>query len=175
MRWEQMLGGESKTAAEEANDRAAGKGCPVTPQQRVFYLSGPMTGKKDHNKPLFDEAAGVLRERYPDAKVISPVELDADEDLDITGDGWAVGDEQYEELLARDVAAVDRCTDIVFLKGWSFSGGAGREGRRAIERGIRMYVLDRDNSHWFPLLRIHPQFFLAQSTTERKRPNGQSN
>jgi hypothetical protein len=69
---------------------------------------------------------------------------------------------------------VDECEAIVFLPGWKHSGGVGREGRRAIELGLRLYLLEGDpydrpgsEDAWWPLLRIDTQFFLENSTTER--------
>lgn len=136
-----------------------------------IYISGPMTGFPDHNKAAFAEAATHLRSLGHD--VVSPAELQHNQP-DLDGDGWNVDDEHYEEFMEEDFTQVDSCDAIAFLKGWSFSGGAGREGRRAIEQGLRLYLLWKDptEDRWFPLLRIGPKFFLENSTTERLTPSG---
>lgn len=129
------------------------------------YVSGPMTGYKDHNKAAFEAAAEELRAMGHTPT--TPVELDHADNVAIDGDGWNVPDEEYEQLLARDVAPLtsDNYDAVVFIEGWQWSGGAGREGRKAIREGLRLYVL-RDGL----LLSLSPKQFLHNSRTERLRP-----
>jgi hypothetical protein len=137
----------------------------------IVYLSGPMTGQPDNNQALFDAAQAALEERG--LRVINPCELGRIDGEKLDGDGWDATDEEYNGFLKRDMSYVAQADAIAFLKGWSFSGGAGREGREAIELGKPLYILMQDESlgGWFPLLRINNQYFLENSTTERLRPH----
>lgn len=137
----------------------------------TVYLSGPMTGQPNNNEELFDAAQAHCESKG--LKVISPVELGRQDGEKLEGNGWDASDREYEVFLARDMDHVARADAIVFLKGWSFSGGAGREGRRAIELGRPLYILERDaaTGEWFPFLRIGEQYFLDNSRTERLRPH----
>jgi len=141
-------------------------------QGHVVYLSGPMTGYPDHNKPLFDAAKALCESKG--LVVISPADLDEAEGVKLEGtNGWEYSDEEVEGFLERDFDGVAKADAIVFLKGWSFSGGAGREGRHAIDLGKALYILDRDphDGEWFPFLRITESYFLEHSRTERLRPH----
>lgn len=129
-----------------------------------LYLSGPMTGKPDHNKPAFDAAAADLRGRG--YEVVSPVELDHNSGVELgSPDGYTVSDDDYAKYLERDFEALADCDGVVFIKGWETSGGAGREGRYAIQLGLYLYLYSPDNPI---LLQMPRNFFLAYSTTERK-------
>jgi hypothetical protein len=140
-------------------------------QGDTVYLSGPMTGQPNNNEELFDAAQAHCESKG--LVVISPVELGRRDGENLEGNGWDASDDEYEGFLERDMSHVARADAIVFLKGWSFSGGAGREGREAIELGKALYILDRDNAtgEWFPFMRIPPSFFLSNSRTERLRPH----
>ena len=63
----------------------------------------------------------------------------------LEGDGWTSTDEEYEGFMKRDleehVPAVDA---VVMLPGWSKSGGAGREGEKALELGKPMFMWNPD-------------------------------
>lgn len=129
------------------------------------YVSGGMTGWPDNNQEAFDEAARVLAEMGHD--VTTPVELGRKDGEVLEGDGFNASDEEYEGFLSRDLDLIsaDRFDAIVFVRGWKTSGGAGREGRKAIREGLRLYVL-RDGL----LLSLSPAQFLHNSRTERLRP-----
>lgn len=138
----------------------------------TVYLSGPMTGYVNHNEDLFMDAARHLRAKG--LQVIVPHELDQGEGVDVEGLGWNVDDELYEKLLARDCGVLDHVDAVVFLPGYAASGGSGREGRRAMELGLPLYLLqhdpyDRDDHGWWPLLRIEYAWYNMVSTTERMR------
>jgi nucleoside 2-deoxyribosyltransferase len=104
------------------------------------YISGPMTGQPNNNKALFDEAAKALRKIGYD--VVSPVELDPEEVLE--GDGFTATDEEYEAYLERDLDVVAGVDAVVMIPGWSKSGGAGREGERAVELGKPLFMWNPD-------------------------------
>jgi hypothetical protein len=142
-----------------------------------IYVSGPMTGQPNNNKELFDAATAHLRSLGHE--VVSPAEQPGEI---LEGNGWDASDAEYENYLSRDMDFVDWCEAIVFIKGWSFSGGAGREGRRGIDGGKKLYILWRDETTvpeereggWFPLLRIDNKYFLENSRVERLQPHERS-
>lgn len=68
------------------------------------YLSGPMTGVPDLNRPAFAEAADRLRRQGHD--VVSPV------------DNGLADDEPWEEHLRADIRLLLDCDAIAMLDGW---------------------------------------------------------
>ena len=78
------------------------------------YLSGPMTGHKDWNFPLFNKAAEVLREEG--YEVFNPAETDNGD----TSKPW-------EYYMAKDIKAVCDSEIIFVLPGWRGSQGASLE------------------------------------------------
>lgn len=129
-----------------------------------LYVSGGMTGWPDNNEAAFDEAAATLRAmgHY----VETPVEWGRRDKEVLKGDGFNATDEEYEGFLERDLAQISRenFDAVVFIQGWRTSGGAGREGRKAIENGLGLFVLENGL-----LLSLTPEQFLANSRTERLR------
>lgn len=77
---------------------------------KKIYISGPMTGYKDHNFPAFNEAATKLRALGWD--VVNPVDINPDQNT-----SWL-------RCIAADVAAMEGCTDIVLLPGYGKSDGS---------------------------------------------------
>ena len=94
------------------------------------YLSGPMTGIKDFNRPEFARVAAMLRERGHE--VISPPELPEPENL--TGND----EKDWYLYLARDVAHIiaDPPDALVQLDEWEKSRGARLEAKVACELGV---------------------------------------
>lgn len=80
----------------------------------MIYLSGPMSGLPDLNKPAFNAMASKLRRAG--YAVINPAELDAKESCD-----------SWEACLQRDIRALTRCEAIATLPGWKRSRGANLE------------------------------------------------
>jgi nucleoside 2-deoxyribosyltransferase len=80
----------------------------------IIYITGPMTGYKDDNRPAFRDAAKKLRKHG--AKVISPDELD---ELDPVK-----GEKTWESYLARDIKHLSEATMGVALPGWKHSRGS---------------------------------------------------
>lgn len=92
----------------------------------VYYLSGPMTGLPDNNKPAFNEAARVLRKMGH--FVINPAEMP---------------DDDYEEMMARDINIITNTPHLdglILLPGWEDSPGSLREREAAIEVGVKVFV-----------------------------------
>lgn len=83
-----------------------------------LYLSGPMTGITDLNRPLFNSIAKQLREKG--YKVINPPELDKHEPQ-----------RSWEGCLRRDIKYLLQCDAIANLPRWSFSRGATLENHIA--------------------------------------------
>jgi hypothetical protein len=77
----------------------------------VIYLSGPMTGIKDLNRPRFNKAAKALRKKG--YHVINPPELDK-----------LSPQRTWEGCLRRDITQLMRCKEIATLPGWKKSRGA---------------------------------------------------
>ena len=102
------------------------------PDNRVWYLAGPMTGIPQFNYPLFFRVANALRNTG--YKVRSPAEFDKPEDLEIIlaspdgapGSTASVG--TWGDFLSHDVKVIaDEVDGIVFLPGWARSRGARLE------------------------------------------------
>ena len=118
-----------------------------------LYLSGPMTGVPDNNRPAFDAAAKRLREQGH--FVINPAELS---ELFATPLGLDRCFRTYynpsdscdcanvedasrryniaEQIMDADLAAVRSCDAIYLLRGWETSRGAKRELAEAIAHGL---------------------------------------
>lgn len=87
------------------------------------FISGPMTGLPDLNKPAFDEAEQKLR--AAGFSVFNPASLNFDK-------GWSDGD-----IAAIDLVALQRCNYIYQLPGWDKSKGASAEWLVAQWSGIQ--------------------------------------
>lgn len=134
----------------------------------TLYISGPMTGQPDNNRPLF-EAAKVALEKMG-YQVVSPVDLDEAEGVPVDGDGWSSTDEEYEGFMARDLELLDTVDGIVMLPGWSKSGGAGREGRKVRDRGKPMFMWNPDTPSI--LITLPRWLFNEFHTVERLKREG---
>lgn len=130
-----------------------------------IYASGGMTGWPDNNREEFllvKDALEALGHH-----VVTPVDLGEADGEVLDGDGFNASDEEYEGFLDRDLALLtkDNFDAVVFVRGWKTSGGAGREGRQAIEHDLQLYTWDRK----YPsiLMVLTPEAFLYNSRTER--------
>lgn len=82
--------------------------------KKWLYLSGPMTGVPDLNRPVFNKAAKALRQKG--YKVINPPELDKHSPQ-----------RSWEGCLRRDIIELFKCHKIALLGGWKKSKGASLE------------------------------------------------
>ena len=89
---------------------------------RKLYLSGPMTGRPNHNREAFYEAEEKLRDCGYD--VVNPARAEFDPDAD-----WII----YMRAAMRQIADVDA---IAQLDGWTESHGARLEASWAASLGI---------------------------------------
>lgn len=118
-----------------------------------YYLTGPMTGIKAFNFPAFIDAAETLRRQ--DYEIVSPIELDRDEDPRgyeeclASPDGRTIptGLGTWGDMLARDVKVVaDDCAGVVLMPGWSKSRGARLEVMVALLCKKQILFLGNDNN-----------------------------
>lgn len=133
------------------------------------YISGPMTGYPNHNREAFDECEAAIVKMGHTA--VNPATLDHNAGIDLSGTGWEASDEEYEGFLERDLEhlADPRISAVVFLPGWTKSGGAGREGFAALKLRKRLFT-------WHPqepdvLFPLSGDEFLDKATTKRLTPD----
>ena len=108
-----------------------------------IFISGPMTGIEDFNRPKFDAMEKMLKETTGNS-VFNPAWLAVDEE-------WS-----RDDLMAVDIAALARCDAIVMLPGWENSEGARAEYAYAVSAGKRIYKGDVDSngsSYMYPIKR----------------------
>lgn len=91
----------------------------------VAYLSGPMTGYADYNRPAFRRAAYELRDRG--YTVLSPAE-DSDETTD------------WDDCLRKDLIHLTKVTMVVVLPDWERSRGARLEVAVGAALGLPIYT-----------------------------------
>lgn len=110
------------------------------------YISGPMRGYEDYNRPAFEAASGriVNAGLHP----VNPFDL-VDQDA-----GFSI-----REYMEKDVAALFECDAIAVLPGWQNSHGAIAEVALscvimipALE-GISLHDITWDIREWFRSLK----------------------
>jgi hypothetical protein len=95
----------------------------------MIYLSGPMAGKLNRNRPEFHRIARLLRERGEN--VLSPAELQSH-------DNW-----EWIDYLRRDlVTMLLHCDSIALMPGWLESNGSYLEHSVAKKLGFQIYWVD---------------------------------
>ena len=82
---------------------------------RIIYISGPITGIPEGNRPAF--AAMAARLRADGHTVINPHELIREVFRPLT----------WEDYMRDDLTALLTCTHLVLLPGWESSRGARLE------------------------------------------------
>ena len=97
----------------------------------TIYISGPISGLPDGNRPAFAEMATTLRSKG--WVVVNPHDLFA-----------ADVEESWEGYMRKDLAALLTCTHLVMLPGWEQSRGAQLEKLVADAVGIQTLVLPPD-------------------------------
>jgi hypothetical protein len=91
-----------------------------------IYLSGPMTGVRDQNRPLFHAEAKRLRELGYD--VVSPAEICPDPKA------------SWEACVRADIAQLVYCHGIAMLPDWERSRGARLEYHIATQLGMPVFI-----------------------------------
>ena len=97
----------------------------------TIYISGPISGLPDGNRPAFARMAATLRSKG--WVVVNPHDLFN-----------AEVEESWEGYMRKDLAALLTCTHIVMLPEWEQSRGARLEKLVADAVGIRTLVLPHD-------------------------------
>ncbi len=92
-----------------------------------IYISGPMTGTQDLNRPLFQRIEDLLRAIGHDP--VNPHKLEHP-------------DQEYTKCLRRDIKALMDCDTLVFLPGSHNSRGANLEMRIAGSVGIPIHDVE---------------------------------
>lgn len=95
-----------------------------------IYISGPITGYENGNKPAFENAKTVLSRWGYD--VVSPFDHD---DQEVT----ETYDDTYWRVLSKDIVLMSKVEGIVYLPGWEKSKGARVEAFVALSRGLPMW------------------------------------
>lgn len=88
-----------------------------------LYLSGPMSGRPEHNFPLFHKQAAFLRANG--FAVINPAEMNAE-------------NKTWSEYLIADLSLMFHCDTIALLPEWETSKGARLELVNAIQLGLKV-------------------------------------
>ena len=128
---------------------------PFNPKRA--YLSGPMTGIAQDNRPAFRSAARLLR--GVGYEVVSPDELDTT--APATGHTWA-------EFLTRDIPFVVPLRLAFVLPGWGMSKGARLEVAIIAALGRPVYALEGDpNAHVDTMFGPTPDVRLNQIPPEK--------
>ena len=100
----------------------------------IMYLSGPMSGIKDHNIPLFNREAGRLREAG--YHVVNPADLDKQ-----------MPQTSWDGCLRRDIRVLMDCDVIATLPGFRKSRGATLETYIGRELGMSIHPV----SYWIAI------------------------
>ena len=96
------------------------------------YISGPMTGIEDYNKPAFMKAAETLRAQG--YEVVNPAEI-AQEVSKV------LKDPQWTDYMRADLKALCGCDRVAMLDGYENSKGAMIEISLAVELGLELVEL----------------------------------
>lgn len=95
---------------------------------RRIYLSGPMTGLPDENRPAFNAEAARLRALG--YQVENPAELNEPTDTRAV-------------CMRRDIQALMTCDAVAMLPGWTNSQGAMLEHACAVQCGMKVVVASK--------------------------------
>jgi hypothetical protein len=101
----------------------------------VVYVSGPITGKPDGNRPAFDQAATKLK--ASGCVVVNPHEVFTEQVPTQASEMEAY----WQRAMRRDIKALVDCTHILMLPGWSNSRGAKLEKHIAEALGMQVAYL----------------------------------
>lgn len=98
---------------------------------RRIYVSGPMTGFKDHNYPAFKTETARLRALG--YEVVCPTEINPSE---------TASERTWAECLRRDLKEMLACDTIALLPGWRHSRGVSVELRVAQDLGFTVCLAE---------------------------------
>jgi len=118
------------------------------------YLSGPITGKPNHNIEAFEQAESALRGEGHE--VVNPITLHD-----------TVGELPWSEYLREDIASMMGCRSIVLLPDWGGSRGARKEVEAALGLGFEFYRIS-DNGGVFEVSESQVEQMLASPLGGKK-------
>ena len=105
---------------------------------KYVYLSGPMTGIKDFNRPAFNDAADFIRSHL-EWDVWNPAEHDGPE-IEQYVERRKLPAHVWQEVMNKDLEIVKtQCWAVVMLHGWMESIGARMELDEALRTGLKVY------------------------------------
>jgi hypothetical protein len=108
----------------------------LTRKLQKVYLSGPMTGIPEFNRPAFDEAAAYLRDRR--FEVYVPGENETYDEQEVVSLTTTRAKRHF--YLSRDIDLIQEWADsVVVLPDWEFSEGAKLEVLVAQSIGVPVY------------------------------------
>jgi hypothetical protein len=96
---------------------------------KLVYVSGPMTGIKNHNVYRFNRAERALHKKG--YRVVNPIKLD-----------FSCPQTEWKDCLRRDIKALMDCDLVVTLPDWDRSRGATLEVFVASQVGIPIKRLE---------------------------------
>jgi len=108
----------------------------------MIYVAGPMRGRHQYNAKSFDDAAAMIRKL--DLQVINPIDLDSVDGVDcrLLPDctNWSVLPDgmNLDDIVYRDLGAIQACEGIYMLNGWQQSTGALAEHAVAKWLGLKI-------------------------------------
>ena len=91
-------------------------------KEKIFYLSGPMSGLPEYNYPAFDRAAEKLRAKG--YTVATPTEVGSNLEAKYKAERFSLS---YQQYMSANIIALLDCNAIILLPGWSGSRGAKLE------------------------------------------------
>lgn len=104
-----------------------------------IYLSCPIANNDRHKEELEAMEAFVQKE-YPDAEVISPLDIPACEDRSCVPEGTEY-EHSWSCYLKYDIAVMVLCDLVVVREGWAISKGVSIETRIAWDLGMPIHTI----------------------------------
>ena len=110
----------------------------IESDNRVYYISGPMSGYEGYNYQYFEDVATQLRK--DGLEIVSPHEIPKPPP-EIEGE-----QKIWEWYMEQCMIQMNLCTDIILMKGWPESRGATTELTEAVRRRFPVWYYVRPNN-----------------------------
>lgn len=113
-----------------------------------IFVSGPMRGHENYNRPLFEKARECIKREFlqpawlKEVEVIIPHDLDGDDVKDKTPAEVYQDITLMAKFLSRNIEAIAQCTYVCLLPGWEKSGGARCEKEAALRLEVDLIFYD---------------------------------
>ena len=125
-------------------------GGEMTPEPKIIYVSGPMTGYDEFNVEAFQHARDYIEQVHGQIAVIpGDGETYTDEEMAT----WTPAPEHLEKWLRQDVQAILSVDEVWVLPGWEDSRGSRFEVLIAQELGIPLRTLDGNTLYQYIVTR----------------------